>query len=101
MIDLAELVGKRVLFSVQYVDGAGAPVDRYQACGTVTGVGEDVVSLDVAGWDEPFTLPPAPEAFERAAPGGYRLRETGEVVVDPDFTSVWTVRAAEEGDPAT
>lgn len=97
--DLGELVGRRVLFSVRYVDADGEQVSRYQACGTVTAADpEEVVVIDVPGLDEPFTLPPAPEAFEAAAPGEYRLRETGEVVVDPDYTSTWTVRAPEDGE---
>ena len=36
-----------------------------------------------------YTLPPALEAFFSAKPGSYRLRETGEVVTDPDYTTTW------------
>jgi len=36
-------------------------------------------------------LPPDLEAFEPAQPGEYRLRSTGEVVVDPDYVTSWTV----------
>lgn len=92
--DLGELVGRRLLFSVRYVAADGTRTDRYQACGTVTEVEPDgVVTIDVPGADEPFTLPADPEAYDVAAPGEYRLHETGEVVVDPDYTSTWTVRA--------
>ncbi len=38
-----------------------------------------------------FRLPFDPEALKVAAPGEYRLRSTGEVVVNPDFTTVWSV----------
>ena len=41
---------------------------------------------------EVLTLPPDLDAFRAAAPGIYRLRSTGEEVVDPDFTTVWTIR---------
>jgi len=45
-------------------------------------------------------LPPEPEAYEPAPPGEYRLRSTGEVVVDPDYLTTWTVGspADEDGD---
>ena len=41
---------------------------------------------------EVLTLPPNPDAFTDAKPGIYRLRSTGEEVVDPDLTTVWTIR---------
>jgi hypothetical protein len=41
-------------------------------------------------------LPPEPDAFDEAVPGEYRLRSTGEVVVNPAFTTSWTVEAGEE-----
>ena len=37
-----------------------------------------------------FTLPPDLRAFFPARRGEYRLRETGEVVTDPDYTIIWT-----------
>jgi hypothetical protein len=39
-----------------------------------------------SGW------PPDQRAFKKARPGECRLRSTGEVVVDPDYTAVWTIR---------
>jgi hypothetical protein len=45
-------------------------------------------------WDrELYTLPPDLSSLSDAAPGAYRLRATGETVVDPDFTSTWEIRA--------
>ena len=40
---------------------------------------------------EIYRLPPHLDAFAPAPPGEYRLRATGEVVRDPDFTTQWTV----------
>jgi hypothetical protein len=31
-------------------------------------------------------------AFQPAPPGEYRLKSTGEIVVDPDLLSTWTIR---------
>ena len=45
--------------------------------------------LDGSRSGEVYTLPPDPGAFFPAKPGSYRLRETGEVVVDPDYTTTW------------
>lgn len=38
---------------------------------------------------EVYTLPPDLRAFFPAKPGTYRLRETRETVVDPDYTATW------------
>jgi hypothetical protein len=40
---------------------------------------------------ESFTLPPDTRAFRDAAPGGYELYSTGEVILDPDVLATWTV----------
>ena len=39
----------------------------------------------------PFQLPPAPSVYYVAEPGEYRLRSTGELVVNPDFVTTWEV----------
>ncbi|HEV2489437.1 MAG TPA: hypothetical protein VGT03_06495 [Candidatus Acidoferrales bacterium] len=38
-----------------------------------------------------FTLPPDLRVLEPAPPGEYRLRSTGEVIVDPDYLCSYTV----------
>jgi hypothetical protein len=38
-----------------------------------------------------YNLPPDIRRFENALPGEYRLRSTGEVISDPDFTCTWRV----------
>jgi hypothetical protein len=36
-------------------------------------------------------LPPDLRGFAKARPGDYRLRSTGEIVTDPDYTATWTL----------
>ena len=40
---------------------------------------------------EVYWLPPHLDTFKPAQPGQYHLRSSGEVIVDPDFTTTWTV----------
>jgi hypothetical protein len=49
------------------------------------------IKVTLADGDD-LTLPPNPDAFRDAMPGIYRLRSTGEEIVDPDLTTVWTIR---------
>lgn len=59
---------------------------------------EDLI-LRVSGTGEERWLPPDLSRLEPAAPGRYTLKGSGEVVVDPDFLSTWTVYPpAEPGD---
>jgi hypothetical protein len=37
-------------------------------------------------------LPPHRPSYAPAEPGDYHLRSTGEIVVDPDYVTTWTVR---------
>jgi hypothetical protein len=57
--------------------------------GVVTSV-DPLVTIE-RGEDEPFRLPPDPDAFEVGIPGEYHLHSIGEVVVNPEYTSTWTV----------
>jgi hypothetical protein len=96
--DLSELLGKSVLVGITRVDHQDELVGQDQFHGRVESLDDGLVHIRVAGSGDDFTLPPDASAFTRAQPGHYRLRATGEVVVDPDFTSSWTVRAPAPGE---
>lgn len=82
------VIGARVLVGVTYLDGDhNVQIQRH---GVVVRCDEQVIEIEKPD-GEVFTLPPAPEAFSPAPPGEYRLRSTGETVVDPDFLATWTV----------
>jgi len=54
---------------------------------------DQVVHIRLKDTNEDFTLPPDLSAFQKAQPGEYRLRRTGEVIVNPDYLCVWIVQA--------
>lgn len=85
------LMGKTVLVGLTYVSADGEPLGRRQLHGVVVRCDETIVAIAVPGWDEDFTLPPDTRAFRYAPAGSYRMRETGEVVDDPDAECSWTV----------
>ena len=83
-------LGKRVLIGLTEV-GPDGEVAQRQLVGTLSSV--DPVrgigfSLDGGG---SYQLPPDGRVLEEARPGSYRLRSTGETVVDPDYTCSWTI----------
>lgn len=86
-----KLLGSTVLVGLTYDEPAGHRQEQFY--GTVMSVDpKDGITLRLEGTrsGEFYTLPPALPAFFPARPGEYRLRETGEVIVDPDYTTTWT-----------
>jgi hypothetical protein len=89
----AELRGKHVLVGLTYVRSDGSVADQLQFHGRIVEASEETVTVERADNGEPFTLPPDPGSFEPAEPGEYLLHSTGEVVVDPELLSTWTIQA--------
>jgi hypothetical protein len=88
----AELVGTHLLVGLTHLDHAGNVVRKEQFHGIVirASVEEGVILVDADGQE--LTVPLNREAFRPADPGEYRLRSTGEVVIDPAWLATWTVR---------
>ncbi len=87
-----ELIGKYVLVGITVQDKRGEFKRREQFHGTVVSADESsgiVLSLLGLRTGEFKTLPPMTEVFEAAPKGTYSLKDTGEDVVDPDFTCTW------------
>jgi len=94
------MLGRLLLVGITYLNENGGVDEQIQFAGTVLAV-EPLVSIDRGQGRDPFTLPPEEDAFEPAPPGDYCLRATGEVVVDPDFMTTWTVhKPARDGEDA-
>ncbi len=88
-----QLIGKRVLIGLTFVTPGEA--DRLeQMHGTVDDVTEAGFAVRLPNY-EIYWLPPDLRPWEAAAKGQYRLRSTGEVVVDPDYTSNWRVTSGD------
>jgi hypothetical protein len=93
--DAKALMGKRVLVGVTYLDEHDNETRQTQYFGTVISVHErDGIRVQCEGSriGEIEWLPPAPRMLSPAKLGSYRLRSTGEVVEDPDFTTAWISR---------
>jgi hypothetical protein len=91
------LIGKTVLIGLTRIDKVGDVTKQSQLYGHITAFDETIATVRLDDGED-FTLPPDLEAFEQAPPGEYRLRSTGQVVVDPDLLSTWTIRAPSDGE---
>jgi len=91
-----DLLGRTVIVGLTYVNDADEVTRRVQMYGVI-GLADSTegLRLDLQGAKagQTYWLPPQVDNFEPAQPGVYRLKETGEEVVDPDFISTWTLHA--------
>jgi len=87
----AALLGTDVLVGVTMVDHAGRVKELRQFHAQVVhaSVENGVTLVDTEGGEH--WLPLDPEAYEPAEPGEYKLRSTGQVVVDPTWVTKWIV----------
>jgi hypothetical protein len=90
--DPRSLLGKYVLIGITRVADDGTLIEKVECHGRIALVDGDAGIKIVRSDGEVLTLPPDPDSFREAKPGVYRLRSTGEEVVDPDLTTVWTIR---------
>jgi hypothetical protein len=89
----ADLIGCTLLVGVSYFGADGALRRREQFWGIVEACDPGAgISLKQADGEIRW-LPPLTVAIKPADPGDYRLKGTGEVVTDPDFTAIFSVTA--------
>ena len=86
-------MGRTLLVGLTILDQDEQALERVEVHGTISSVSEGgFLELQRADGRGVFRLPFDPNSLNAASPGEYRLRSTGEVVVDPDFTTVWSVK---------
>jgi len=93
-----DYIGKHVLVGLTYVDHTNTVTKQAQLHGTITRITDEGIFFEPANGEGEFSLPPDVDSLRPAKPGEYRLRSTGEVVVDPDYVSSWTINAQPPGD---
>ena len=86
-----EYIGKTVLLGVTYLDHNEKLLSQHQWVGMIVSFSnKDGIKIKLRSSDDPCALPPDPRAIRKAKRGVYKLRSTGEEVVDPDYVATWT-----------
>lgn len=94
-----DLIGKRILVGLTYVDDDENVTDKAGFHGEIVKAGEDEgITIMVSDSGQTFVLPPDLSAVHAASPGRYQYNSDGEVVVDPDFISNWTIHEPTKGE---
>ena len=88
------LIGKRVIVGMTYLSHEGAFLERKQFHGVVAVAdARRGICIKPSCGEKVLWLPPDLRGFREAPRGQYRLRSTGEVIVDPDYLCTWTENA--------
>ncbi len=91
----ARLISATVLIGLTWLNGDGAP-EHEQMFGVIKTTdarrGFEIALKGTRAGDT-YWLPPDTRNFQAAPPGEYRLKSTGEVVSNPDFTSTWSINS--------
>lgn len=94
-ISFSDLIGKTILIGLTYYTADNKFIEQKQYWGTVTESSQKGIWVKLND-GEIFGLPPDLSSTKIAPPGEYRLRSTGEVVVDPDYLTTWNINRPRE-----
>ena len=89
-VTLDDLLGKVLLVGITYYTRDDEFIEQKQFYGTVIEANNSIIRIKQKDGTE-FTVPPDLSSTQKARPGEYKLRSTGEVVVDPDFLATWNL----------
>jgi hypothetical protein len=95
-----KLPGKRVLVGLTYFGTDGLLITQQEFFGLVQTVDQQrgiLLKLEGQRTGEQYNLPPDMRGIFQASPGQYKLRTTGEMVTDPDFTATFSFRQQVDG----
>ena len=89
------LLGKYLLVGLTYLDKDNNLIKREQVHGTILRINkQEGIVIECPSGSE-FKLPPDLSALSKAQSGDYRLKSTGEIVVNPDYLCTYNLHSSE------
>ena len=94
-IVFTDLIEKTILIGLTYYTADDEFIEQKQYWGTVIESNENRILVKLND-GKILGLPPDLSSTKIAPPGEYRLRSTGEVVVDPNYLMTWNINRPKE-----
>ena len=94
-ISFADLIDKTILIGLSYYTYDNKLIEQKQYYGTVIKADKIKISVKLKN-GEIFCLPPDLSSTRIASPGEYRLKSTGETVINPDYLTTWNINMPKE-----
>lgn len=87
-----QFINKHIILGITVFAHDEKFVEQIQLHGDIVRINlKEGIVIKLSNSDEEYTLPPVLSAIQEAPPGEYRFRSTGEIVVNPDFMTTWTI----------
>ena len=94
MKEISSLIDKILLAGITILDSEDQLICQFQVFGPIVKIDASGITINRSFSGIEFALPPDFESIQEANPGEYRLRSSGETVLNPDYLSSWTVKGA-------
>ncbi len=85
------LKGKVFLIGLTFIDEDEKLVEQYQSSGTVGELTDNGFLKFNRNDGSVFQLPYDKEAINEAAEGEYKEKATGNIIINPDYITTWTI----------
>jgi hypothetical protein len=96
MKETGRLINKVLLIGITVLDEKDELIKQIQVYGSIVQANADGIVILRKETNTEFSIPPDFDNINEAELGDYHLRSTGEIVVDPDYISSWTVHSGSE-----
>ncbi len=92
-----DFLNKHIIVGITYLDHNGDLIEEIQLHGDIVKINEsEGIVIQMNNSNTIYSLPPDLSSIKKAPIGEYQFRTTGEIVVNPDFMTSWTI---EKPDP--
>ena len=89
-ITFESIIGKTIIVGITYIGKEENVIKMSQYVGKIIEADENQgIVIEEKNSKEILAIPPQLSSIEIAKPGEYKLKSTGEIVVDPDLLSTW------------
>lgn len=89
-LTLENIVGKTILVGLSFYSAERKLLNREQFFGMVISTAPDRITIELES-GAIRTIPADLRSTKSAPQGEYRLRSTGQIVVNPDLLSTWNI----------
>jgi hypothetical protein len=87
-----DLINKKILVGITFVDSNEVVFDQYQTSGVVNDIRDGLIIMMRADGSK-YQMPFDTQSMAKAKPGEYREKETGNIIVNPDYIMTWSIVA--------
>lgn len=91
-LKVAQMINKHIIVGITIKEHDGTFIEQKQMHGDIIRINEkEGIVIKLHNSYTEYKLPPYLDAVQVAPEGEYRFKSTGEIVINPDFMTSWTI----------